>query len=592
MKKTNSAFAQSTGRLPALRRILSLVFPYKLHLAAVLAFSLCTTLLSLYIPILTGRAIDRMIEGNVDFTGIQYIILRICICLGIAALTQWVMSYINSVISYGVVKNLRKSAFDKIHRLPLSYLDSHPSGDILSRVITDSEHITDGLLVGFTQLFSGVVTIFGTIGYMLSINVRITLVVVVLSPASFLIANFISKRTYVFFGKQSQSRGELTAYTQQMLDGLKVVKAFGYEAESCAGFEEINTRLAENSQKAIFYSSTVNPSTRLMYSMIYAGVAVAGGLVAISSGGVALSVGMFSTFLSYTNQYTKPFNEITSVITEFQNSLASAERVFELLDSPELSPESNKKTLTHVKGEVEFDGVCFSYTPERKLIENFNVRVKDGMRVAIVGPTGCGKTTLINLLMRFYDVREGAVRVDGVDIRDIPRDELRRNIGMVLQDTWLMEGSVRDNIAFGRPDATDSEVVAAAKEAHAHSFIMRMPDGYDTHVDEGGGNLSAGQKQLLCIARVMLSLPPMLILDEATSSIDTMTELRVQRAFEKMMRGRTSFIVAHRLSTIKEADLILVMRDGNIVEQGTHEELLWAEGFYHELYNSQFAGQS
>ena len=590
MKKTNSASALSKSRLSTLRRILGLVFPYKLHVAAVLAFSLCTTLLSLYIPILTGRAIDRMIEGNVDHTGIQYYILRICICIGIAALTQWVMSYINNVVSYGVVRNLRKSAFDKIHRLPLSYLDSHPSGDILSRVITDSEHITDGLLIGFTQLFSGVVTILGTIGYMLSINVTITLVVVVLSPASFLIANFISKRTYAFFGKQSQSRGELTSYTQQMLDGLKVVKAFGYEQESCADFDEINARLAENSQKAIFYSSTVNPSTRLMYSMIYAGVAVAGGIIAIS-GNAVLSVGMYSTFLSYTNQYTKPFNEITSVITEFQNSLASAERVFELLDSQELSPDSKKETLAQVRGEVEFDGVCFSYTPERKLIEDFNVRVADGMRVAIVGPTGCGKTTLINLLMRFYDVREGAVRVDGVDIRDVPRDELRDNIGMVLQDTWLMEGSVRDNIAFGRPDATDEEVIAAAKEAHAHSFIMRMPDGYDTHVDEGGGNLSAGQKQLLCIARVMLSMPPMLILDEATSSIDTMTELRVQRAFENMMHGRTSFIVAHRLSTIREADLILVMRDGNIVEQGTHEELLGAGGFYYELYNSQFAGQ-
>ena len=590
MKKTNAGSAPTAGRLSTLRRILGLVFPYKLHVAAVLAFSLCTTLLSLYIPILTGRAIDRMIEGNVDYSGIQYYILRICICIGIAALTQWVMSYINNVVSYGVVRNLRRSAFEKIHRLPLSYLDSHPSGDILSRVITDAEHITDGLLIGFTQLFSGVVTILGTIGYMLSINVTITLVVVVLSPASFLIASFISKRTYAFFGKQSQSRGELTSYTQQMLDGLKVVKAFGYEQESCEGFDSINTRLAEHSQKAIFYSSTVNPSTRLMYSMIYAGVAVAGGLIALS-GNAVLSVGMFSTFLSYTNQYTKPFNEITSVITEFQNSLASAERVFGLLDSQELTPDSEQETLGQVRGEVEFESVCFSYTPERRLIENFNVRVTDGMRVAIVGPTGCGKTTLINLLMRFYDVREGAVRVDGVDIRDVPRDELRRNIGMVLQDTWLMEGSVRDNIAFGRPDATDEEVIAAAKEAHAHSFIMRMPDGYGTHVDEGGGNLSAGQKQLLCIARVMLSMPPMLILDEATSSIDTMTELRVQRAFEKMMRGRTSFIVAHRLSTIREADLILVMREGNIVEQGTHEELLSAGGFYHALYNSQFAGQ-
>lgn len=587
MNKTDPS-VKKTARAGTLRRILGLLSPYKIHVTAVLAFSLCTTLLSLYIPILTGHAIDLMIDGGVDFDGIWYYIVRICLCIGVAALTQWVMSYINNVVSYGVVRDLRRSAFEKIHRLPLSYLDSHTSGDILSRVIIDSEHITDGLLIGFTQLFSGVVTIVGTIGYMLSINVSITLVVVVLSPASFLIANFISKRTYAFFGKQSQSRGELTSYTEQMLDGLKVVKAFGYEGESIDGFDEINCRLSEHSQKAIFYSSTVNPSTRLMYSMIYAGVAVAGGLIAISGNG-ALSVGLFSSFLSYTNQYTKPFNEITSVITEFQNSLASAERVFRLLDSEELTPDSDISKLSDVRGEVEFADVSFSYTPERKLIEGFNVRVADGMRVAIVGPTGCGKTTLINLLMRFYDVRGGAVMVDGVDIRDIPRAQLRENIGMVLQDTWLMEGSVRDNIAFGCPDATDEQVIAAAKEAHAHSFIMRMPEGYDTHVDEGGGNLSAGQKQLLCIARVMLSLPPMLILDEATSSIDTMTEARVQRAFEKMMRGRTSFIVAHRLSTIREADLILVMRDGNIVEQGTHKELLAKKGFYHTLYNSQFA---
>ena len=584
--KNKAQKSQNPSKIQTLSRILGLLSPYKLQVSAILLFSLCTTLLSLYIPILTGKAVDYIAESSVNFGGIYDVIIKICVCIGAAALTQWVMSHLNNIVTFSVVRSLRKSAFDKLHRLPLSYLDTHPSGDILSRVITDAEHISDGLLIGFTQLFSGMVTIVGTIAFMLSINVWITLVVVVLSPVSFLIADFISKRTYTFFGRQSQSRGELTAYTEQMLDGLKVVKAFGYEDESNGGFDAINRELSKNSMNAIFYSSIVNPSTRLMYSVIYAGVAIAGGLVAVS-GNAALSVGMFSTFLSYTNQYTKPFNEITAVITEFQNSLASADRVFGLLDSEELTLDEKRGEIAEAKGEVEFDDVCFSYTADRKLIENFNVKVNSGMRVAIVGPTGCGKTTLINLLMRFYDVNSGAIRIDGVDIRDIPREELRRNIGMVLQDTWLTEGSVRDNIAFGCPNATDEQIIAAAKEAHAHSFIKRMPDGYDTHVDEGGGNLSAGQKQLLCIARVMLSLPPMLILDEATSSIDTMTELRVQRAFEKMMRGRTSFIVAHRLSTIKEADMILVMRDGNIVEQGTHEELLSARGFYHELYNSR-----
>ena len=586
MKKNDAA--PKKAKKDTVLRILRLISPYKIHVAFILIFSLCTTLLSLYIPILTGRAVDRIAGEYVDFDGIFSIIIQMCVCIGIAAAAQWVMSHINNVVTYSVVRSIRCNAFEKVHKLPLSYLDSHPTGDVLSRVISDAEHISDGLLIGFTQLFSGVVTIAGTIVFMLSINVWITLVVVVLSPASFLIASFISKRTYTFFGKQSKSRGALTAYTEEMLDGLKVVKAFGYEDESVAAFEKINDELSDNSMKAIFYSSTVNPSTRLMYSSIYAGVAIAGGLVAVSDP-AALTVGMFSTFLSYTNQYTKPFNEITSVITEFQNALASAERVFELLDEAELSPDSEKCLLGKVRGEVEFSDVSFSYTPDRKLIENFCVKVDAGMRVAIVGPTGCGKTTLINLLMRFYDVGRGSVRVDGVDIRDIPRAELRKNIGMVLQDTWLIEGTVRDNIAFGCPDATDEQIIAAAKEAHAHSFIKRMPDGYNTHVDEGGGNLSAGQKQLLCIARVMLTLPPMLILDEATSSIDTMTELRVSRAFEKMMQGRTSFIVAHRLSTIKEADLILVMRDGNIIEQGTHCELLSAGGFYSELYNSQFA---
>ena len=571
-----------------LRRILSLVSPYKFRIAAVLVLALATTLLSLYIPILTGRAVDYIIgEGKVGYEGVYAAVIKIAVCIAAAAITQWILSHINNTVTYSVVKNLRARAFSKIHRLPLSYLDTHPTGDTLSRVITDTEHISDGLLIGFTQLFVGAVTIVGTIAFMLMINAWITLVVVVLSPASFLIASFISKKTFVFFGRQSKTRGTLTAYTEEMLDGLKVVKALGYGEKSVEGFEKINQELSDSSMKATFYSSTVNPSTRLMYSTIYAGVAIAGGIVAATNP-AALTVGMFSSFLSFTNQYTKPFNEITSVITEFQSSLASAERVFELLDAEELGEETAKKSIGHAKGEVEFKNVHFSYTPDRKLIRNLNVKVEPGMRVAIVGPTGCGKTTLINLIMRFYDVNRGKIKVDGVDISKISREELRSNIGMVLQDTWLIEGSVRDNIAYGRPDATDEEVIAAAKEAHAHSFIRRMPDGYNSHVDEGGGNLSAGQKQLLCIARVMLTKPSMLILDEATSSIDTMTEQRVQRAFEKMMQGRTSFIVAHRLSTIKEADLILVMRDGNIIEQGTHDSLLDGGGFYSELYNSQF----
>ncbi len=571
-----------------LYRILSLVAPYKLYIVLILAFALVTTLLTLYIPILTGQAVDCIVsEGDVNFDGIYASAVKIAVCISVAAITQWIMSHINNIVSYSVVRNLRQRAFKKIQRLPLSYLDSHPTGDMLSRVITDTEHISDGLLIGFTQIFVGVVTIVGTIAFMLTINVWITLVVVVLSPASFLIANFISKKTFIFFGKQSKIRGELTAYTEEMLDGLKAVKAFGYEGKSACGFDEINRELSYASMKATFYSSTVNPSTRLMYSSIYAGVVIAGGIAAATNP-LSLSVGMFSSFLSFTNQYTKPFNEITSVITELQSSLASAERVFELLDAEELCPDNAEKSLKIVGGDVEFNNVHFSYTPDKPLIRKFNVKVKRGMRVAIVGPTGCGKTTLINLLMRFYEVNKGKIKVDGIDITKLSREELRKNIGMVLQDTWLIEGSVRDNIAYGKPEASDGEIIEAAKKAHAHSFIKRMPEGYNTHVDEGGGNLSQGQKQLLCIARVMLTMPPMLILDEATSSIDTMTEQRVQRAFEKLMVGRTSFIVAHRLSTIKEADLILVMKNGNIVEQGTHEALLLEDGFYSELYNSQF----
>ena len=587
--KKTSPENYAVSKKDTVKRILALISPYKLRVSFVLLFSLVSTLISLYIPVMTGEAIDFIIDkGNVDYDGVFSVLAKIGICVCVCSVMLWLNSHICNKVTYSVVRDLRVCSFKKIHSMPLSYLDSHPSGDTLSRVITDTEHISEGLLLGFTQLFSGVCTIVGTIVFMLRINVWITLVVVVLSPASFLIASFISKKTFVFFGAQSKTRGELTAYTEQMLDGIKVVKAFGYEKKASEGFDKINEELSHSSMKATFYSSTVNPSTRLMYSSIYAGVAIAGGIVAVSNP-TALTVGMFSSFLSFTNQYTKPFNEITSVITEFQNSIASAARVFELLDGEELPREFGEKKLGQAKGEVEFRNVHFSYTPDRKLIENFNVKIESGMRVAIVGPTGCGKTTLINLLMRFYETGRGSIKIDGIDIKKMTRKELRSNIGMVLQDTWLAEGSVRDNIAFGHEDVTDEEIIAAAKEAHAHSFIKRMPDGYDTHVDEGGGNLSAGQKQLLCIARVMLSLPPMLILDEATSSIDTMTEMRVQRAFEKMMKGRTSFIVAHRLSTIKEADLILVMRDGNIVEQGTHEQLLMAGGFYSELYNSQFA---
>lgn len=586
----NKSVSSSPKRSETLRRILKLISPYRYRLILSIIFSLISTVLSLYIPILTGRAVDNIIENNVNFGGVFEIIVEMGVFIAVSALTLWIMTHINNTVTFGIVRGLREKSFCHIEKLPLSYLDTHPSGDVLSRVITDAEHITDGLLLGFTQLFSGVVTIVGTIVFMLMINPWITLVVVVLSPASFLIANFISKMTYKFFGAQSKTRGALTAYTEEMLDGIKTVKSFGYEKDSCDGFDKINEELADSYLKATFYSSTVNPSTRLMYSTIYAGVAIAGGIVAATNPAV-LSIGMLSSFLSYTNQYTKPFNEITSVITEFQNSIASAARVFEFLDQETLPDEEGKGALYKVQGDVEFENVSFSYVPEQKLIDRVSIKARQGMRIAIVGPTGCGKTTLINLLMRFYDVKGGKIKIDGRDISTVTRESLRENIGMVLQDTWLIKGTIRDNIAFAMPDATDEEIISAAKEAHAHSFIKRMPKGYNTMVEEGGGNLSQGQKQLLCIARVMLSLPPMLILDEATSSIDTMTEIRVQRAFEKMMRGRTSFIVAHRLSTIKEADLILVMRDGNIVEQGTHDELLLRGGFYSELYYSQFANQ-
>ena len=552
-----------------------------------LLLAVISVVLTLYIPILTGRGVDRIIDrGLVDFEGLLEIIRNILVCILLTAGSQWLMNHINNKITYHIVQDLRIRAFRHLQKLPLSYIDAHPAGDLISRVITDIEQFSDGLLMGFTQLFTGVVTIAGTILFMLSIHPLITLVVVFLSPLSFLIAGFISKRTFSMFRKQSETRGELTALTDEMLGNLKTVIAFDHQEEARKEFEEINGRLAGYSLKATFFSSLTNPATRFMYSAIYAGVTIAGCFTVIGGG---LSVGQLSSFLSYTNQYTKPFNEITGVITEFQNSLASAGRVFELLDQEILPDDEAQASLGQVRGQVDLEHVFFSYTPDKKLIEDFNLHVKPGQRIAVVGPTGCGKTTLINLLMRFYDTDSGAIRVEGQDIRKVSRQSLRSNYGMVLQETWLKSATVRENITYGCPGAAEEDIIRAAKKAHAHSFIMRLPEGYDTVIGEEGGSLSQGQKQLLCIARVMLRLPPMLILDEATSSIDTMTEIRIQKAFAEMMKGRTSFIVAHRLSTIREADVILVMKDGHILEQGDHETLLKQGGFYAELYNSQFA---
>ena len=570
------------------RRILRYIRPYAPLVALSLFLSLLTVALTLYIPILTGRSVDFIVgTGQVNFTGLFAVIVAILISVCVTALAQWVMSHINNKITYSIVRDLRVEACNRLLDLPLSYVDKHPSGDLISRIVTDIDQFSDGLLLGFTQLFSGVITILGTIAFMLSISPLVTLIVVLLSPLSFLVANFVSKRTYTMFRMQSQSRGELTGYTNEMLGGIKVVGAFNYQEEADRRFDELNKNLSDVSLKATFYSSITNPTTRFLYAVIYAGVAIAGGFSAIAG---KITVGKLSSFLSYTNQYTKPFNEITGVLTEFQNSIASAARVFELLDEPAETPEAeNAVVLSDPRGEIELSHVAFSYLPEKPLIEDLNLSVRPGQRIAIVGPTGCGKTTLINLLMRFYDVREGAIRVDDHDIREITRQSLRESYGMVLQETFLKSATIRENIAYGRPDASLEEVITAARKAHAHSFISRMPQGYDTVISEGGGNLSQGQKQLLCIARVMLCLPPMLILDEATSSIDTMTEIRIQRAFETLMEGRTSFVVAHRLSTIQTADVILVMDKGHIIEQGTHSELLQKGGFYARLYNSQFS---
>ena len=574
-----------------MKRILHYIRPHTGLVILSLILSVLTVGLTLYIPILTGRGVDYIVgEGQVDFSGLMAVITGIVISISITALAQWIMNHINNKITYRIVKDLRIQAFNHLQELPLSYVDRHSSGDLISRIVTDIDQFSDGLLLGFTQLFTGVATIAGTILFMLSINPWITLIVVILSPLSFVIADFISKKSFTMFKKQSETRGELTGFTNEMLGGLKVVQAFDHQEEAKTEFDEINKRLSEYSLKATFFSSITNPATRFMYSAIYAGVAIAGCFSAIAGG---LSVGQLSSFLSYTNQYTKPFNDITSVLTEFQNSIASAARVFALIDEPSAPAEPQDAiVLTQPEGRILLENVDFSYTPEVPLIQNLNLSVKPGQRIAIVGPTGCGKTTLINLLMRFYDVQKGSIKVDGHDIRQITRQSLRTSYGMVLQETWLRSASIRDNIAYGRPDASDEEIIAAAKKAHAHSFIQRMPDGYDTIISEGGGNLSQGQRQLLCIARIMLCLPPMLILDEATSSIDTMTEIRIQKAFETLMKGRTSFVVAHRLSTIQTADVILVMNQGHIIEQGTHEELLAKNGFYANLYNSQFAAET
>ena len=570
------------------KRILSCIGRYKWGVGASLACAFVTVLLTLYVPILTGRAIDCIVgAGAVDFAGMWTILKQIGIIIAITAAAQWLMSHINNLITYRVVKDIRTQAFNKLEILPLKYIDSHSHGDIINRIITDIDQFSDGLLMGFTQLFTGVLTILGTLVFMFSMNPSITVVVVLVTPVSLFVASFIARRTFRMFKMQSQTRGELTSLVEEMLGNQKVVQAFAHEADAQEKFVDINEDLRVWSLKATFFSSITNPATRFVNSLVYASVGIAGAFAAVKG---LLSVGQLASFLSYANQYTKPFNEISGVVTELQNALASAARVFELIDEePQVPEEPDAAVLSNAKGEISLEHVYFSYNPEVALIEDMNLNVRPGQRVAIVGPTGCGKSTVINLLMRFYDVNSGSIRVDGTDVRHVTRQSLRTSYGMVLQETWLKSGTIRENIAYGKPDANEEEIILAAKESHAHSFIRRMPEGYDTVISEDGGNLSQGQKQLLCIARVMLCLPPMLILDEATSSIDTRTEIKIQKAFGKMMEGRTSFIVAHRLSTIKEADVILVMRDGHIIEQGTHESLLSQNGFYAQLYNSQFA---
>ena len=571
-----------------LKKVLHRIRRYWVSLIAALLLATVNVVMTLYIPILVGTAIDCIVDaGHVDFAQMSVYLRNVLICAVVAGAAQWLMSELNNRMTFRITRDIRNDAFVHIQKLPLSYLDAHPQGDIVSRVIADVDTFADGLLMGFTQLFTGVMTILGTLLFMVRIHWGIALVVVCITPLSLLVANFIAKRTYSMFRLQTVTRGEQTGLIDETIGNIKVVRAFGHEASSMEQFDEINGRLQKASLRAIFFSSLVNPSTRFVNSLVYAGVGLTGALLAMAGG---ISVGSLTTFLNYANQYTKPFNEISGVVTELQNALACAGRVFELIEAPERTPEpENPERPQTVQGAVEIHDLKFSYVPEKPLIDHFNLSVKPGQRIAIVGPTGCGKTTFINLLMRFYDPQSGEILLDGVNTRQMRRDDLRHCVGMVLQDTWLKAGTIRENIAMGRPEATEDEIIEAAKQAHAHSFIRRLPQGYDTEISENGGNLSQGQKQLLCIARVMLCLPPMLFLDEATSSIDTRTEVRIQKAFDTMMQGRTSFIVAHRLSTIQGADRILVMKDGHIIEQGRHEELLQKQGFYAKLYESQFA---
>lgn len=588
MSSRKASMTGDTGR-GTLKKILEYIRQYRWAVILSLLLALLTVALTLYVPVLIGQAVDCVVaKGQVDFRGIAKIIWKILVIVALAAAAQWLMNHIHNRITYRVVMDIRTKAFKHVERLPLRYLDSQPSGDILSRMIADVDQFSEGLLMGFTRLFTGVMTIGGTLAFMVLINPFITVVVVLLTPLSLFVASFIAKKTFTMFQRQSETRGELTALTNEMLGNMKLVQAFGCESQVQSRFEALSKRLEGYSLKAVFFSSITNPATRFVNSMVYAAVGMTGAWGAIQG---FMTVGQLTSFLSYANQYTKPFNEISGVVTELQNALACAARVFELMDEAVI-PEDKEDAvkLEQARGRVELQAVSFSYEPDQRLIENLNLEVEPGQRVAIVGPTGCGKTTMINLLMRFYDVRSGAIKVDGRDIRDVTRESLRASYGMVLQETWLKSGTIRENIAYGRPEASEEEIVQASKAAHAHGFIMRMPQGYDTIISEEAGNLSQGQKQLLCIARVMLCLPPMLILDEATSSIDTRTELQVQKAFAQMMKGRTCFIVAHRLSTIKEADVILVMKEGRILEKGRHEELLEQKGFYAALYKSQFAG--
>ena len=573
-----------------LNRVFSYVGRYKIHLAFSLLLAAVSVAGTLYVPVLLGNVIDFIADkGKVDFDGMVPILVEVCVIVGVVALSQWIMNVLNNKITFGVVKDMRDKAFSKIEKLPVSYIDSHPSGEIVSRVIADVDQFADGLLMGFTQFFTGIITIIGTLIFMLSINFWITVVVVIVTPLSFVIASFVAKKTHKMFTLQSETRGEQTAFIDEMIGNAKNVDAYSHYDENLKTFDEINARLKEYSLKAVFFSSITNPATRFVNSIVYAAVALFGAFLAVKTQQQAITVGVLAAFLSYASQYTKPFNEISGVVTELQNAFACAGRLFELLEEKEVPPDKeNAVELKTVDGKLELKNVCFSYVENKKLIDNFNLSVKPGQRVAIVGPTGCGKTTLINLLMRFYDVNSGNIIIDDNDYDNVTRKSLRQNFGMVLQDTWLKSGTIRDNIKMGAPDATDDEVIEAAKKAHSHSFIKRLPEGYDTLIGEDGGSLSQGQKQLLCITRLMLCKPPMLILDEATSSIDTRTEIKIQKAFAALMQGRTTFIVAHRLATIKEADVILVMNNGSIVEQGTHKELLALNGFYTNLYNSQF----